>query len=227
MKLIDLITQVDKGEILALSTIDKQDGLKLSGANLKYLESKIFECDEFKNVIRINFLDSPTYLADKETGEPISVNRNFVGGDVKPHNVVEYRLEEDCTLHLNKMVDIYSIELEKWYGVDTVVDKPGVWVLPTRYGSETFETKKEIRVIWEPNVLQEALKLSGTRETVKQRLLRMFQEALESNEPNTECSYSLKLRVSSRSVAKIDDPAEQEEEIKIAKTNDSDRETLS
>ncbi len=227
MKLIDLITQVDNGEILALSRIDKKEGLKLSGANLKYLENKLFECDEFKNVIRINFLETPSYLADKESGEPISVNRNFIGGDVKPLQVVEYRLEEDCILHLNKMVDIFSIELEKWYNVDTAIDKPGVWVLPTKYNAETFEQRKEIRVIWEPEVLNAALKSIGGKETIKERLMRMFEQALESNEPNTNCSYSLKLRVSSRSVAKIEDPADTEaEETKIPNTNSSDSETL-
>jgi len=211
---------------LALSTIDKQDGLKLSGANLKYLESKIFECDEFKNVIRVNFLETPTFLADKESGEPISVNRNFIGGDVKPHNVSNFRLEEDCTLHLNKMVDIFSIELEKWYNIDTVIDKPGVWILPNKFSSETHEIKKEIRVIWEPSVLEDALRLSGTKETTKERLMRMFEQALDSKEPNTSCSYSLNITFSARSVAKIEDPAEQEEVVKIIKTNDSDRETL-
>lgn len=229
MKLIDLIKQVDNGEILALSTIDKKDGLKLSGANLKYLENKLFECDEFKNVIRINFLETPTFLAEKETGEPIAVNRNFVGGDVKPQTVVEFNLEEDCTLHLNKMIDVYSIELEKWYNVDSKVDKPGIWILPSKYNEETFLLRKEVRVIWEPDLLEDALRYGGGKETVKERLMRMFEQALDSNEPNTSCAYSLKIRFSSRSVSRIEDPAEVEEleTIELPKTDSSDRETLS
>lgn len=232
MKLIDLIKQVDNGEILDLSIVDRQDGLVLSGENLKHLEAKIFECDEFKNVIRINFLENPTFLADKETGEPISVNRNFVGGDVKPQSVAEFNLEEDCVLHLNKMVDIFSIKLEKWYNVDSKIDKPGVWILPSKYNEETFLLRKEVRVIWEPDLLEDALRYSGGKETVKERLMRMFEQALDSAEPNTSCAYSLKIRFSSRSVSSIYDPASAEacedvlEKIVLPKTDASDREAM-
>lgn len=196
MKLVELLSEMDSKK--SQSNIN---GLLLGPGELKAIENYLFQCDEFKNVVRINYIDLPSYLVDEETGEPVSANRNFIGGNTSIKQVESYRAEGEREFKFNKIIDLYSITLNKRYDVNADISKPGVWVYPTMFDHETFTPKNQIRVIWEPEQLRDALKLMNSTETAKDRLRRMFEDALENMEPNLPCTYVLTLRCSERSIS--------------------------
>lgn len=171
---------------------------------LKQFENRFYECEEFKDVVRINFLEMPTYLVDEETGEPIAGHRNYLGGNVKPQNVLNFQFSEGDEIKFGKIVDLYSIAVNKVYDVNFMNSsenrKYGVWNYPVVYDVKTFEPLKEIRVIWSPEQLRDALAITESKETVRERLIRMFEEALDRQEPNIPCSSKFLFRCSSRSI---------------------------
>lgn len=194
MKLIDLLIQLDNEN----TSLNKES--HISGPVLKSIEKKLFECEEFKNVVRMNFIDAPVYMVDLDTQEPISLNREYLGGEVKSMQVSTFKFKEGDEIKFNRFIDIYSLQIVKTYNTSAVnIDKPGVWIFPTIYG-EGFVPKKEIRIIWSPEQLQDALAMMGKTETAKDRLMRMFEDALDSMEPNIPCEYGLIIRGSQRSV---------------------------
>lgn len=198
MKLIDLFIQLDKEGLFP------KNKEYISGAELKGLEKKLFECDEFKRVVRINYIETPNYLIDKETEEPLGYSRDFLGGETSTKTVQSFRVNQNQDLILNKIVDIYSIQLVKTFSTSAAnIDTPGVWIFPTIYNNETFVPKQEIRVIWNPEQLQNALAMMGNSESVKDRLKRMFEDALDNMEPNIPCDYSLLIRGSERSIVAV------------------------
>lgn len=194
MKLIDLLIDLEKKTDL------KQPTFTLHSSELKSFEKDLFECDEFKNVVRLNFVDFPTYLADESTEEPISSNREFLGGKTKVIQTATFGFKSEQEIKFDKFVDLYCITLEKVYYKKEEINKPGVWIYPTFYDTETFIPTNQIKVIWDPAQLDEALKLMGSTETSKQRLLRMFETALDSMEPNIPCDYQMTIRCSNRSI---------------------------
>lgn len=213
MKLVEFLKDLErKKEPTALyeETIVGGNGMGLFGQALKSLESKLFECDEFKNVVRINFLEFPVFVMDKETEEPISSNREFLGGETKVITTSSFNIKPDQEFKFNKYVDIYGITINKRFNGKQDIDKPGVWIYPKIYNEQTFEPKNQIRVIWDPDKLQDALKLMGSNETPKERIMRMFESALESMEPNIECDYYLSIRCSERSIVIEGDDAKEE-----------------
>jgi hypothetical protein len=194
MKLLDLMIQLDSEGFLP-----KKESY-ISGASLRALEKRLFECEEFKNVARINFLDVPTYKIDSDTKEPISLEREY-DGEVELKTTATFKLKQNDEIKLNRYVDIYSLQLIKVYNTSAVnLDKPGVWIFPTTYNLETFIPKNEIRIIWNPEQLQDALMMMGNSETSKSRLMRMFEDALDNMETNIPCEYGLFFRGSERSV---------------------------
>ena len=203
MKLVDFIAELEKNKAIIQ---DAPGGIfMLDSASLKRLESKLFECEEFKNVARINFIDYPTYLVDDESGEPIATNREFLGGKTKTLEVQSFMINSDQEIKFNKIVDLYAVFLHKKFNTKETIEKPGVWVYPTYYDPETFEATNQIRVIWDPRQFAEALKIVGNAETPKQRLMRMFETALDSTESNLPCEYVLTLRCSMRSILNSDE----------------------
>lgn len=198
MKLIELIAELESKS--SPKTSSNIAGFLLDSKALKMIESRLFECDEFKNVVRINYIDFPNYIVDDETGEPISANRQFLGGKTTVKQVDSYRAEEDKELKFNKIVDLYSITLNKRYNLNADISKPGVWIYPTVFDHSTFIAKNQITVIWEPEQLRDALALMNSTETAKERIKRMFEDALDNMEPNIPCSYVLSLRCSDRSL---------------------------
>ena len=206
MKLADFIAELEKkSSEFGADKLVSGNGFLLTSTNLRMFEKKLFECDEFKNVVRINYLDLPSYAVDEETGEPIGANRDFLGGKTITHQVSSFRVNPDQEIKFNKIVDLYTITLNKRFLSKEDVSKPGIWVYPTMYDQETFITKNQIRIIWEPQQLEEALKMVGKTETPKQRLMRMFEAALDNMEPNLPCEYVLTLRCSSRSIANTEE----------------------
>lgn len=199
MKLVDFIAELET------QTTSKDKVFMLTPAELKKMEKSLFECDEFKNVARINFLETPSYLVDEETGEPISTNREFLGGKTQSKNVSAFNICPSQDLKFNKIVDLYTITLNKRYSLKEDIKKPGIWVYPTFYDEKTFVPTNQIRIIWDPIQLDEALKMVGKIETSKQRLLRMFEKALDSMEPNIPCEYVLSIRCSTRSIENSDE----------------------
>lgn len=193
MNLIDFILQADPK--------DFENKSFMAGQSLKNSEKQLFECDEFKNVIRINFIDLPAYLVDDESGEPIAHNREFLGGQTSRKQVVTYKFRPGETAIFNKVVDLYSLQIIKLFNTNEAVSKPGVWIYPTVF-NDKFEPLKEVRVLWSPEQLQDAISLiNNSNETAKSRLMRMFEQALDSMEPNLPCSYALVIRCSERSMA--------------------------
>lgn len=196
MNLVDFIVELEKKRVDMLNTTEP---CCLYGQTLKNFEKQLFECDEFKNVVRINYIDLPSYLVDEESGEPISNNREFLGGKTAYKKVITYKIQPGEKIVFNKVVDLYSLQVFKIFNTNEDVNKPGVWVYPTNYDTTTFAATNQIKVIWDPNQLQEALSLIGNPETDKDRLKRMFNQALDSMEPNIPCSYALIVRCSERS----------------------------
>lgn len=206
MKLVDFIVDLES-RLSAREKPEKVNGnvFTLDSSFLKKIEPKLFECDEFKNVARINFVDYPTYLVDDESGEPIATNREFLGGKTKTLEVQSFMVNSDQEIKFNKIVDLYAVFLHKKFNTKETIEKPGVWVYPTYYDPGTFEATNQIRVIWDPRQLAEALKIVGNAETPKQRLMRMFETALDSTESNLPCEYVLTLRCSTRSISNPDE----------------------
>ena len=199
MKLAEFIADLEKKKAVMQDGVGF-GGFTLESTSLKNFEKRLFECEEFKNVARINFLEMPTYLIDEETEEPIALNREFLGGKTKTVQVQSFMVNPENELKFNKIVDLYSIRLNKRFDTSLDVSKPGVWVYPTVYDQSTFEATNQIRVIWDPKQLTEALQMVGASETPKQRLMRMFETALDSSESNLPCEYVLTIRCSSRSI---------------------------
>lgn len=221
MKLVELLKELESKKEQLNHLRENSvltNGLAIYGKTLRDFEDRLFECEEFSNVVRVNYLDLPSFLVEKETEEPISANRNFIGGDVKPQTAVEITIKPGDEIKLNKYVDIYSITLLKVFNHKEDINKPGIWVYPTVFDANTFEPTNQIRVIWDPEKLKDALKLMDSKETPKERLMRMFESALDSLEPNISCEYIMKVRCSSRSFAQdllkadtptIEDPMKQ------------------
>lgn len=207
MKLAEFIADLEKKKAVMQDGVDVEflNSFTLGTTSLKSFEKRLFECEEFKNVARINFIEMPHYLIDEETEEPISLNREFLGGKTKTVQVGAFMVNPEKELKFNKIVDLYSIRLNKRFDTSIDVSKPGVWVYPTVYDQVTFEATNQIRVIWDPKQLAEALQMVGHSETPKQRLMRMFETALDSVEPNLPCEYVLTIRCSPRSIANIDE----------------------
>jgi len=207
MKLVDFVVNADPK--------DFENKSFMTGQSLKNSEKQLFECEEFKNVARINFLDLPNYLVDNETGEPISASREFLGGDTVVKQVQSYKIYPNQEWKFNKIVDLYSIAIAKIYTKTEDINKPGVWVYPTTYNPETFTQKHQIRVIWDQQQLEQTLTAIGSDETPKERLLRMFKNALESMEPNLPCEYALLIRCSERSTSLITEDVQPSQELPV------------
>lgn len=199
MKLQELFEEFEKRGSVDPKTMDLNT---IAGPYLKTFEKELYQCEEFKNVLRINFLEMPSFIADIETGEPIIFNSNYMGeGDVKNQSVLSYKYDSDEPINFNKIVDIYSITMLKMYDTKSTFNKPGVWSFPTVYNPENSEPSKEIRVIWSPEKMQDAIVLTNSKESVKMRLMRLFEEALDRDQPNIPFTPKYMIRCSSRSVA--------------------------
>lgn len=212
MKLVEFLAKLESHQSendTRENKIITETGLILNSKTLSTFENSLFECDEFKNVIRINYLEYPTYLVDKESGEPISGNREFLGGEVKSHETLTFRALPGQEFKFAKYVDIYTIALHKRYNTAEDVKKPGIWVYPTTFDEKTLTPTNQIRVIWDPEQLNDALLLMGNRETPKERIMRMFESALDNMEPNISCEYVVEIKCSERSIIS----AEKKEEL--------------
>lgn len=205
MKLINFITELEAKKGSALCKEKDENGFTVTSDILKNFEKSLFECEEFKNVARINYIDMPNYLVDEETGEPISANREFLGGNTQAKSVGLFRVNPNQELKFNKIVDLYSIRINKIYPNKENIEKPGVWVYPPSWDLNEFTSTNQIRIIWDPAQLQEALRMVGNSETPKTRLLRMFETALDNMEPNIPCEYVLFIRCSNRSISNADE----------------------
>ena len=199
MKLVDFIVELEN-KSKAITRLETNELFELNSELLRLNEKGLFDCDEFKNVARVNYIDLPHYLVDCETGEPIATNREFLGGNTTSKEVFSYLVNPGQELKFNKIIDLYSITLHKRYNTSEEVKKHGVWVYPTDFNMETLAPTNKITVIWDPNQLKEALEMVGNSETPKDRLKRMFDNALDSMEPNLPCEYVLRIRCSERSV---------------------------
>lgn len=217
MKLVEFVSKLEKKKEQLENSEEKitsGNALMLSGLSLKAFEKSLFECDEFKGVLRISYLEMPTYLIDQESGEPISASREFLGGELKSQEVQSYQVLPGQEIKFGKYVDLYSITLIKRYNANEDIKKPGVWIYPTTFDEITFAPTNQIRVIWDPEQLKDALAIMGRPETPKERIMRMFETALDNMEPNISCEYIMNIRCSSRSI--ISD----EEKVEEAKTEE-------
>lgn len=203
MKLVEFLAKLESQQSQIENAEDKiitTNGLTLDSKVLSMFEKSLFECDEFKNVIRINYLELPNYLIDKESGEPISGNREFLGGDVTVNQTLSFKALPGQEIKFGKYVDIYTISLHKRFNMSEDVKKPGIWIYPTSFEEQTLAPTNQIRVIWDPEQLKDALALMGSQETPKDRIMRMFESALDSMEPNISCEYIVEIRCSARSI---------------------------
>jgi len=79
-----------------------------------------------------------------------------------------------------------------------------------RISANTWGTN-QIRVIWDPDQLKDALTLMGRPETPNERIMRMFETALNNMEPNINCEYIMTIRCSSRSIVPTEQEGKEEE----------------
>ena len=201
MKLLELLQKLEKeNTALEMEAGVESSMFTLDSKALQSIESELFECDEFKKVVRLNYLALPSYLVDKESGEPISVNRDFIGGDTDYRNVSSFIVKDDTPIVFGKFVDLYTITACKHFNVNAEIKKPGIWVFPTEYNLDKGEAIQQVRVIWNQEQIEMALAYTNQKDSVRDRLVRMFETALDNMKPNIECTYSIKIRCSARSI---------------------------
>lgn len=209
MKLVELITKLERKKLQMPNKSEHKEAFDapfvLDYQALKGIEKYLFDCDEFKNVIRVNYLPLPNYHVDEETNEPIIYNTEFLGGKLMVGKSESFMVNPGQEIKFNKVIDIYSIMLNKRFLTNENLDKSGIWIYPTKVDTNTFDYTNQIKVIWDPNQLKEVLALVGTSETPKQRLMRMFESALNDMTPNIPCEYVLTIRCSERSIANEED----------------------
>lgn len=191
MKLIDLLLEIEKTNPAAF------DNGHLHSKVIEGYKEKFFQCEEFKSVARINYLPTPSFAYDKETNEPLIYNPNFIGGETLSETTTAVALDDTATF--NKVVDIYSFQIHRVYNKKQEINKPGVWVFPTDYDETDFTATNEVRVIWNPDQMREVMTMLNSKETVEDRLTRLFAEALK-NGPNIPCDYQVIFRGSARSL---------------------------
>lgn len=201
MKLLELLQKLEKEN----TGIEIEPGVEssmftLNSKTLQLIESELFECDEFKKVVRINYLALPAFPIDKVSGEPLSSNRDFIGGETEIGEVVTFKSSQEAPMIFGRFVDLYSIIVCKHYDTKTEITKPGVWIFPTEYDLNKGEAKQQIRVIWNSHQIEMALAYTNQKDSVRDRLVRMFETALDNMIPNIECTYSIKIRCSERSI---------------------------
>jgi len=168
--------------------------------------------DEFKSVKKINVLESPVYLVDIKTGDPIEQDETNLGdkSKVKSYQVQTfiYDPNKESNIEFNEEIDLYSITLSsKIYDpLELTTSRLGVgtWVTPILYSPSDFTPLREIRVIFSPEGIQDIFNLKNNEESekeIKKRLVKNFEDAIDNGlKENMPYTRSVMFRLSNRSV---------------------------
>ena len=178
------------------------------GDNLRGILDELLKFKEFENVKKINVLDMPVYKASINTGKPIHLDEDYVGGDTVV-NVHSMKMYTDEVNSLNDEIDLFGFELTPMIYNHDDIDKArkthGVWRIPTLYDPKSFEPMCSIVVNWSPEAIQTTPDKNKEDEAkLKKRLIRLFTEALESGKPNIPTDKAVIIRCSPRSIINVD-----------------------
>jgi len=178
---------------------------------LKTMIDELLELDCFKNTKKINIVSLPTFLIDKESGDPLDLvnSDDYLGGETMAAVVVSMMMNEETydDIEFAEVVDIYTIGKNPYDVYDTKASegKPGVWVYPTLTTKNNFNPYRKIEVIWSPEQMQDLAALSSAVEgesvDLKQVLVNRFKKALDDGlKINIPVKPQVFIRLSSRSI---------------------------
>lgn len=176
---------------------------------MQYLKNNpdvLKQFDEFKNVKKINFVDTPIFAADHKTEEPVAADENYLGGPTKPI-LVETVLLSDSTDLLNEVVDLYSIDSVSFYNPDFAKDLPcGVWQHPTKYNPINFAPNRKIEVIFSLDSIagERGITKEEAKAQAKKIILKQVSDLIDSEETNVFVPKRIIVRCSPRSIKKQD-----------------------
>lgn len=175
------------------------------------VQKKLLSLEEFKNVKKINVLPYPVYEGNKETGEPIELDKTNLGDKSKTtkYQVPTYHYDpgKDSGFELAEEIDVYSITLspKQYDPKETSAENlgVGVWVMPTLYHPATFEPYKEIKIVFSPEKVMSMLMLKSQEEAdkeVKERILKSLEKAIDEGlKENVPFKRTIFFRMSERS----------------------------
>jgi hypothetical protein len=176
------------------------------GDELNAIVDELLKFKEFENVKKINVLNTPIYMASATSGKPILFDEDFIGGDTVLHTH-DRKMYVDKVNSFNEEIDVFGLELTPFtynHGeIDKVRSTFGVWRLPTLYDPTNFNPMCGIVVNWAPDAIQTTPE-EGEKNALKlkERLIRLFTEALESDKPTIRMRRGVIIRCSPRSYIK-------------------------
>lgn len=180
----------------------------LSGGVLEDIKDELLRLPIFRNTKRINIIHYPSYKAYLDNEDPVDINsvdptRDVVNRQTQTFIISDENHEDDTIL--GEIVDIYSLQRPPVdsYNVESVKNRPGVWVYPTMFNEQDFTPYKKIEVTWSPEMekdLQACRQTDNLSGNFKMELIKKFIDALDSK-PNIPKANILMFRASPRSFA--------------------------
>lgn len=170
------------------------------------IKAELMKCDEFKNVKKINLLQMPTYIMLESTGEPTYNNVDYIGQKTKAVHIPVYKVDEDTEFEFSEIVDLHTIiNTPKIYDPNILENlECGVWKTPRVYNTDSFIPSQEIRVIFNPETIQDIICLENktVEEIYKERIEPKVRELFLNREiiSNLPHRRGLLIRCSKRSI---------------------------
>lgn len=178
--------------------------LQLYKPSLELIKDRLLECEEFRGVKKINFLAGPTFIGDASNGDPIEMSEDYLGGPTKFYETGTYLSdpEKPVEIELSETVDIYNIStIPQAFELSEIKNLPvGVYLLPSNMYS-TMGLDLFARVDFGAMAVA-GIEYKDARERAKRVILKKMEELLDSGEPNIPRKYSVKIRMSHRSIKK-------------------------
>ena len=164
MKLKELLDQIFKDGPIPTNQFGITDYTLYGSQTLEPLKDKLLECDEFKNLHSLRFVDTPTFIA---------------GG--QPYVVETYKLTD--VIKFNGVGVLLSIALTPEMYDPNVLIKPvkdGAAISPTFYNPTNFEPYKRIVLEFSPERMQDGI--TNHEEIVRQELHDLLDKVLDNPE---------------------------------------------
>ncbi len=152
--------------------------------------------DEFRNVKKINFLNGPTFIADKN-GTPLEHSETFIGDTTTFQETVNVLIKEDSIIEFNDEIDIYTLEqMNEIVSIDVETLEAGVWKFPMQQGDSGIIIKQRASFLSELGYDNDLMK-----DRIKKNILKKVEELLDSQEiSNIPLKKNVRIRVSKRSI---------------------------
>jgi hypothetical protein len=162
MKLKELLDEIFKDGPIPTNQFGMSDYALYGSEKLEPLKDKLLECDEFKNLYSLRFVDAPTFRAGDEV-----------------YVVETYKLTDDIKFIGSGV--ILSIALTPEMYDPNVLLKPvkdGAAISPTFYNPTNFEPYKRIVLEFSPERMQDGI--SNHEEIVRQELHDLLDKVLDN-----------------------------------------------